>query len=153
MAERRTVIVTRPQPDADALADELRRMGHEPVLAPVLEIRPRRPDLPPADTLAGLIVTSGNALPAIRDLAPAYRTLPVWAVGAVTGAAVEAAGLTLAAPPAETAAELAERIREGGTKGRLLWLSGEEIRLDLRAALAPSGIQVERVVVYAADAV
>ena len=74
------VWVTRTRPGADATAARLRERGHEPVVAPVLEVRALPSSVHLAD-IGALAFTSANAVDAFAALSVEGRTLPVFAVG------------------------------------------------------------------------
>ena len=61
------LLVTRPEPDASTFAEELRGLGHEPVLQPLIEFRAL--DFNPAKlrTAQAIIITSGNCLRALEE--------------------------------------------------------------------------------------
>src|ERR1700735_5942203 len=87
------VLVTRPSGDAQDTAAKLSAYGHEPLLAPLLEIRFRQG---PRISLAGvqaMLATSSNG---VRALAERVKThdIAVFAVGPQTTAAARAAGFT-----------------------------------------------------------
>jgi uroporphyrinogen-III synthase len=87
------VWVTRTQPGADATAARLRDLGHQPIVSPVLEVRPLTPffEFDPSDVEA-LAFTSRNAVDAFTAQRPDFQSLPVFAVGDATAAAARAAG-------------------------------------------------------------
>jgi uroporphyrinogen-III synthase len=144
-------VITRPLDEARKLADELRACGREVILAPVLEIRQLDFDPSPPDPIDGLIVTSVNGADALARLEGA-RDIPVWAVGAATGGRARAVGCSDVRDGAGTASELLESLKSAfGTESRrLLWLSGEDIRVDLGTAFAGQPVEIERRVAYAA---
>ncbi|MBN6822197.1 uroporphyrinogen-III synthase, partial [Methylobacterium organophilum] len=84
--------VARPEPGATRTGAALADLGHAPLVAPVLAVRPTAA-APPVGPFAALLLTSANAVsalrPALRD-APALRGLPVFAVGARTAALARA---------------------------------------------------------------
>jgi len=106
------LLVTRPEPDAGALAEELRKLGHEPVLEPLLEFRVLDFDLAPLKTADALIFTSGNSLRALREkLNPGcISSCPVFCVGGETETRARAAGFKTIKAAADTAEELAGKI-------------------------------------------
>jgi len=75
------VLVTRPLSDAQATAHKLRRLGHAPVLSPVIDIVPLQPVWPHTPPEA-LIATSDHAFSS--PLPPGWAGLPLFAVGAHT---------------------------------------------------------------------
>ncbi len=87
------MLVTRPQPGADATAARLVALGFEPAIAPLLAVEHLACDLPPPDGLGAVLATSGNAVDAIPG---AWRGLPLFAVGDATAARARAAGFATA---------------------------------------------------------
>lgn len=79
------VLVTRPREQSADTVEALEALGHEALVDPLLAIRPLDPgpiDFDPADAV---IVTSANAVQALRAVPP---SLPIYAVGESTAAAV-----------------------------------------------------------------
>src|SRR5690348_11361581 len=86
-----SVLVTRPEPGAGETAARLIALGFSPVLAPLLEVRPRHVAIPPSELVQAILVTSGSAIPGLPE---SHRRLPLFAVGAATARRAEAAGFT-----------------------------------------------------------
>jgi uroporphyrinogen-III synthase len=84
------VLVTRPEADAQRTAARLAERGHAAILAPVTVIVPTNAP-PPGDPWDAVLLTSANAVPALRQLSVGTR--PVFAVGPRTAAAARAAGI------------------------------------------------------------
>ena len=85
------IFVFRPPADAARTAAALRDRGHEPVLSPLFAVT-RTTDAAPDGPFAALVLTSGNAVPALADLPAPLRDLPVFSVGARTAGKVHEAG-------------------------------------------------------------
>lgn len=87
------ILVTRPAADGEKTADRLRALGHEPVLAPLLDIVAAAPpaDLPEP---AALLLTSRNAVRAVAlwPEAARWRERPVFVTGRGTGDSAAQAG-------------------------------------------------------------
>ncbi|MDX1711078.1 MAG: uroporphyrinogen-III synthase, partial [Rhodovibrionaceae bacterium] len=152
------VVITRPREDADDLAADVAARGHEPVLAPLLEIelvRPAGGDL--EGTLSGvqaLAFTSSNGVRAAAHL-NLPRQLPVFAVGDATAQSAEAAGFRQVESASGDAAALARLIRRrlDSRDGPVLHLSGEAIAGRLAEDLQASGFALRRVIGYRAQPV
>jgi len=147
-----TVLVTRPEPGASETAKRLRAMGRCPVLAPVMEIRPRRMVLPSTAGVQALLVTSGNAVPALPD---AYHDIPLLAVGDATAARAATAGFTRvhsAGRDAQALAMLAASVCDPSGPPLVL-ASGARQGLELAADLRARGFRVIRRVAYASQQV
>jgi uroporphyrinogen-III synthase len=146
------VLVTRPVPDAEALAGELRRLGHEPVLAPLLEIRASDRPLTEDHQSRTLLFTSANGarMARLRGLA---STRPVFAVGEATASAARAAGFAVGGVATGDAQDLAQLVTGSLPRGaRLLHVSGSEIAGDLVGTLKTAGFDAQRFVAYDAVA-
>lgn len=148
------LLVTRPQPQGDALVRRLRALGHEAVAAPLLEIDflPEPPDL---ERIGALLFTSANGVAAFSrslEVSGAVARLPVLAVGAATAEAARGAGF-LSVESAEGDAgdllALAEA-RAQGLSGGLLHVSGADLAFDLAGALTAAGVAAKRHVAYRA---
>lgn len=148
MAEAPGVLVTRPEPDAAALAGRLAARGWRPVLCPLLEFAALPAEVD-AEGVAALIFTSANGVRA-APADPALRRLPVWAVGEATAEAARAAGFgPVRAGPSDAAALAAEIARAEGASGRLfLHLRGRHASGGLADALAAAGLRLREVEVY-----
>lgn len=146
------VLVTRPQPDAEATARRLALAGHEAIVDPMLIVEPL-PDAPlPAGRFDGVVLTSVNGARALgrRAELPQLRSLPLYAVGTRTAAAAPA-GFARVAVAGGDGAALAILLREQVPAGsRLLYVAGEERAVDLAAEVAGAGIAVELFVIYRA---
>ena len=140
------VLITRPEPGASDTARRLAAAGYLPVLAPMMTIARRTPELP--STIQAILVTSANAL----ATAAALPHIPLLAVGDATAAQARAAGHTAvhsAGRDAAALADLAARLCTP-TAGPLLLLSGAGMGKTLAADLRARGFPVVRRVTYAA---
>jgi uroporphyrinogen-III synthase len=97
--------------------------------------------------------TSPRGATELAAVAPAVGGGTVWAVGAGTARALEAAGLAPRVAPggdADTsaAAQLAAAMLGAGVHGRALVVAGDPHRPELAARLTDAGVMVTTVVVY-----
>ncbi len=120
------VLVTRPIEDSQRTAEALRAAGHQPLVAPLFEIRPLPHRVP--GSVDAFIVTSANALRHARLVAGHY-SIPVFTVGDAT--AEEAARLGFrtihsARGDSHDLAMVISRANPGG--GRFAYLAGVERR-------------------------
>ena len=144
--------VARPEPGAARTGERLAAMGHAPLIAPVLVVRPTGAPLPdgPFDAV---VLTSANALAALlatTEAAP-LRGLPVFAVGARTAALAAQAGLGPVVRGQGDACALADLIRARLAPGtRLLHVAGAERKNEPAASLTAAGCAVTALVAYAA---
>lgn len=148
------VILTRPEPESRELAAELARRGIASVIAPLLAIRPTGIPITDPERYAAAVVTSGNGADGLAAATP-RRGLPLFAVGEATAARARRHGFEAVAVADGTGAALVDliltRLRPGD--GPILWASGDEIRVDVAAELGDRGFDVDRAVVYRAEAV
>ena len=146
------LLLTRPRPDSEELARTLAARGVESVVSPALEIVPLPPGPPPEGALRAILLTSGNAAPALAA-GGFRRTAPVLCVGGATARRAAGAGFAdvrSADGDARGLALLARRSLDPRA-GRLLWLRGAETSGGLADALRAAGFEVEERVVYRAD--
>ncbi len=148
-------LVTRPLPDAQALAKILAARGIEAVLEPLLTIRPK----PDAAALLerelggvqALLFTSANGARAFAGVCK-RRDFPVFAVGDATSRAAKAAGFARVESAQGNSADLAElaaaRLKPGS--GDLLHVSAGEVAGDLAGVLAKAGFRLRRAAIYEA---
>ncbi len=96
------IAITRPSDDAEEFAGLLQAAGHQPLVAPVLEIELLTSFDLQLDGVAGLVATSRNGLRALSalPLPENVRRLPVHVVGGATAAFARSLGF--------------ERLVEGG---------------------------------------
>jgi uroporphyrinogen-III synthase len=136
------VWVARAQPGADATAMRLRAMGHEPVVAPVLEVRPVPGAVIDLEGVDAVALTSANAVQAYAALEPS-RDLPVFAVGEASAAAARAAGFA-AVHSADGDLGALSALLETARPGTVLHAAATETAGDL----APTGVPVRTVAIY-----
>jgi uroporphyrinogen-III synthase len=144
----RRVWITRTRPGAEATAERLAAMGFEPVVEPLLAVRPIRDaslDLAGVDALA---FTSGQAVRAFAALRP-ERDLAVFAVGEATARLAREAGFASVTSADGDVRALAERIAAARPRpAKVLAPGARETAADLPALLAERGVQAKAVAVY-----
>jgi uroporphyrinogen-III synthase len=148
----RRVWITRAQPGAARTAARLTALGFEPVVAPLLAIRPLPDALdaaPDFASVAALAFTSPNGVSAFAALTPDLRDLPVFAVGDASAEAAREAGFTDARSAAGDIHALARLIAASPIQGLILAPGAREPAGDLPALLPEHKIQ--RLPVYAAE--
>ncbi len=149
------LLVTRPEPDASIFAEELRGLGHEPILQPLIEFHVLDFDLPPLRAAEVLIVTSGNSLRALQERGVVEDILgkPLYCVGEQTAKRALAAGFETVLEIADTGEELARKVIASGRRDApLVHIMGEHMAFDIVGALAREGFSVQSVTVYSMDA-
>ena len=144
--------VTRTSPDAEATAERLRALGHAPLVAPVLELRPIGGPGPSLDGIGALAFTSRNGVTAFAAVCT-ERSLPVFAVGAATARAARAAGFAAVHAADGDVGTLAALIveRRDGFSGVLLHPGAHELAADLSGALLAHDIAARAHAVYRTD--
>ena len=147
------VWVTRAQPGADATAARLRARGFEPVVSPLLEVRPLAGGPIDLSGVAALAFTSSNGVAAFAGRSAA-RDLPVFTVGAATAAAARAAGFVeVTSADGDVAALAAVIVSRGSAAGAVLHAAPTEPAGDLVAALAALGVSARSLALYETVAV
>lgn len=150
------VLVTRPLPDGETTAAELRARGFAAVIAPMLRFEPFGFDNAAEVPYGGIIVTSANALRAVQpQLAQSpLLKLPLFAVGERTASVARAAGFDKVVSAIGDAAALRDLVVETAKarklrkKSPLLYLAGEEISRDLAGELRDQGFEVVTHIAY-----
>ena len=149
------VLVTRPEKEGRRTAAQLAALGHEPVLAPLMEIVATEAAIPPGH-FDGVVVTSSQALTVAGagPIPPGLLSVPIFCVGDRAAEAAAELGFSHIEPPAPTAADLVMLIMFVVKKGgRLLYLAGRDRKADLETKLARFGITPVVVETYEARAV
>jgi uroporphyrinogen-III synthase len=143
------VWITRAQPGADATAARVRDLGMQPLVEPLLEVRP----LPsgPLD-LAGVGALAFTSANAVRAFVPhcAARGLPVFVVGGATAAAARDAGFDDVRSADGDVRLLGELIlsQRHALAGAVLHPSAVEPAGDLVGALEAAGVEAARLALY-----
>jgi uroporphyrinogen-III synthase len=145
------VLITRPLEDAKATAEILRARGHEPVVAPLLEIRYRDGvSIPPE--CETILATSTNGIRALARNTP-RRNMRVFAVGAQSAQAAKQAGFADVSSADGDANDLADLVMRAASRDSvLLHAAGSETRGDFAARLMREGFSVRTVTLYDAVA-
>jgi uroporphyrinogen-III synthase len=141
-----TVVILRPEPGAAATAARARAMGLTPQVAPLFEVRPMLWDPPASGRHDAIMVTSAHAARLAGAGIAMLAGLPAYAVGEATAEAVRAAGFATVRTGPSDGAALLDLAAADGVR-RLLHLCGRD-----HIALRHKQVEVERRVVYAADA-
>src|SRR5262249_7709104 len=145
------LLVTRPEPDASLMAQELRELGCEAVLQPLLEFRSLNFDARPLETAAALIITSANAVRALQEKfkIEAIAHTPLFCTGEETARPASQGVFRSLAATAGTASELSAKIVQApGKDGTLVHVTGEHQAFDLAGALSRDGLSLHTLCVY-----
>jgi len=140
-----SILITRPLEDAASTAERIKTLGYRPVIAPMMRIERYTPPMPAR--VQAILVTSGNALPALTP-----GPTPLLAVGDSTAARARTHGFSnvhSAGRDARALADLAARVADP-LAGPLLLASGARQGEKLAADLRARGFRVVRRVCYAA---
>lgn len=146
------VLVTRPQPDADATARRLEAAGHEVIVDPMLIVEAMSGAHLPPGAFDGVVLTSVNGARALasRPELDALRAAPLYTVGKRTAAAAPLGFARLVVADGDGAALAALLRREVPAGSRLLHVAGEDRAIDLAAELAGADITVGLFTIYRA---
>jgi uroporphyrinogen-III synthase len=145
-----SILVTRPHPDNEATAENLRARGHVVLLAPVLKFEPVAFHDESEAGYGAIIVTSANAIravaPQLRDLG--LSGLPLFAVGEHTASVAREFGFTDVIVAGGDAASLRDKVMQGvrdkllKKRSTLLYLAGADLSRDLGGELGAEGFSV-----------
>ncbi|UYQ72407.1 uroporphyrinogen-III synthase [Pelagibacterium flavum] len=150
MADRRSVLVTRPRADAERTAAGLAALGLDPIVAPMLEERFTGIPLPDASGFAAVALTSANGVRALaaHPQGEAFSTLRVYAVGEHTASEARAAGFENVSAAEGTLADLSRAIIADRPAGKIFYPAAHHQSGDLAGLLAEAGITVDMRVLY-----
>ena len=120
------ILVTRPLEDGRQIAARLAEMGHQALLAPLLEPRFFDGPEPALDDVQAILATSANGVRALIRRTP-RRDVPIFAVGPQTAEEATKAGFTEVRSADGDAVALAEATaRWARPEGVLLHVCGED---------------------------
>ncbi|SFV37617.1 uroporphyrinogen-III synthase [Devosia crocina] len=144
------MLVTRPEPDAQATIDRLAALDIEGVAEPLLTRQTLQFSLPPLSGFAAVAVTSTNALRALEDRGVLDQVLhlPVHAVGDRTAHEAKMLGFADVSSAGGTFEKLATSIALSRISGPVFYPAGRHLSGDLARALTPHGIMVVTTTVY-----
>lgn len=143
------VLVTRPQPAAEALVSELRRAGFDALAAPLMRHSPLSFDVPDPAEHDALAFSSAAAVLLFAEKVK-ERDRPVFCVGDATAETARKAGFTDVRSAAGDAGDLAALIAESGM-ARVLHPCGVHRVRELRPELLEKGITLDVLEVYEAE--
>jgi uroporphyrinogen-III synthase len=142
------ILVTRPLEDGRQIAARLAEMGHQALLAPLLEPRFFEGPEPALDDVQAILATSANG---VRSLIrrTRHRDVPIFAVGPQTAEEAAKAGFADVCRADGDAVALAEATtRWARPEGVLLHVCGEDAPGTLADILVARGFTVRRAVLY-----
>jgi uroporphyrinogen-III synthase len=148
------IVVTRPRVDGERTATALRACGYDVLVTPLMRIESMTADL--GGAWSGVIVTSANAVNAIRDNSSCnvLLKLPLFTVGRRSAETARESGFKDVLSADGGVRDLLQLIgtRRPDRNTPLLYLAGEDRAADLIGDLSARGIAAEMRVVYRAVA-
>jgi uroporphyrinogen-III synthase len=144
------MLITRPEPDAEATRERLAALDIAAEIAPVMTRQTLAANLPPAAGFAGIALTSTNALRALEDMSALeqFRAVPAFAVGDRTAHEARQHGFNKVSAAEGTLESLATMIALARPAGPVFYPAGKHLSGDLARALAPRGLMVVTTPVY-----
>ena len=121
------ILVTRPIKEANELAEQLKKIGHEPVICPLFEVNyTQELKSQYLEDYDGIIITSKNAIYSILDI---NKKVKLFIVGVATYDFIQTLGFTNIIYAGQNILELKNRLQQ--EKGEFLYLSGKDVTDDL----------------------
>jgi uroporphyrinogen-III synthase len=147
------ILVTRPLEDGEEIAEKLRAMGHQPLLAPLLRTVFHDGPEPDFTGVQAILASSANGIRALVRRT-ARRDLPIFAVGPQTAQEAQKAHFARVENADGDAVALAAATTGWTTpdKGDLLHVCGEAAPGILADTLIAQGFTVRRCALYAVHA-
>lgn len=144
------MLVTRPEPDAQATLARLDAIGIEAIAAPVMVRQTLDASLPAPDGFTAMVLTSANAVRSLLDrgVLDQYRHLPVFAVGDRTAREATEAGFERVSSAAGAVQDLVNAMTIARMRGPIFYPTGKHQSADLASALAPLGVMVATSKIY-----
>ncbi len=140
-----SILVTRAAPDSEKTAHGLRAKGYEVLVSPTLRLEPLPFHYDPDVTYDAVIVTSANALRAVKDdpgLAP-LQGLKLFAVGDASADMARQAGFRNVVSACGDGAALREAVTASMKKNSTLcYLAGADLGRNLTVELGERGYTV-----------
>lgn len=149
MAHEPLVLITRTQPGAAQTAASAGGMGMAAVVAPLLHIAPLKLPDGVFDDVQGVIISSPNAAMQCVQNPPHPRT-PILCVGDATSKAARKAGCrNVISADGDGDALISEATRRFSPyAGRLVFLRGMRVAVDVAASMRGCGFQVDEAFAY-----
>ena len=147
LPQRPTLLLTRPQKDAQAFAQEV--LSHQPaaqiLISPVLTITPIG-TLPDLSAYAAVVFTSRHAVACFVH-APIPKKMTCFAVGEATAQAAKKLGFSVI-NSAGAAQDLILLVQKTGAAGPLIHPHGQHARGQIATTLTKKGIPCAECVIY-----
>lgn len=144
------MLVTRPEPDAQATMARLDALGIAAIAAPLMLRQTLDTSLPPPEGFTAMVLTSANAIRSLADrgVLEQYRHLPVFAVGDHTAREANEAGFARVSSAAGAFQDLVNAMTIARVPGPIFYPTGKHQSADLAKALAPLGVMVATAKLY-----
>jgi uroporphyrinogen-III synthase len=139
----RPLLVLRPEPGNSRTCAKAQALGLTVIAAPLFSVTPLDWAARDASAYSGLLLTSANAIRCGGSGLPAYHGLPVFAVGAQSARAAQAAGFEVAHEGAGGVGAIMAHLPKSG---RLLHLCGADV------TAFETSLPVDQVAVYKSEA-
>jgi len=149
------IINTRPQPDAGSLTQALESLGHEVIIAPILEIEfSSGLGMLNLDGVQAVLATSANGVRALARLSSHKKTL-LMTVGDATARMAEELGFSNVFSAAGDVTALASAVKSvcDPSGDELLHVAGTKVAGNLVGVLQDAGFSVRRINAYQARVV
>ncbi len=146
-----TIWLTRPYDDSEHMAELLAQHKIPSIIAPLMNIEPLTViwSQPMPDAI---LLTSRYGARALENAPAAWRALPSYCAGPATAQAALRLGFENIVSVETSVLDMLPLLRDNHAGQRVIYPSGEDIKLDVAPLLAPHGITVERVIAYNARA-
>lgn len=157
-----TILITRPQKQADVSAETLSAQGYTVIIEPLVTIIPQVVVWPDLKMYDAIILTSSTIFTHTILGASDYfvppslkETCELWCVGSVTAQHAYKAGFSHVKTAQGNGASLVENLVNSyqNTQKKLLYLSGEPVFVPIHEILTRRQIHCDRLVVYASQPV
>ena len=149
-ATDKVLLIIRPALRAEEDARFVEERGVSAHIAPVLAYEDVAFDMPQADQVDVLIITSAQAVNRVRAI-DEFKDKPLYCVGAQSAQAAKDAGFKRVRHANGTAKEMLALVQGQAKLGaRILYLRGEDISVDLEPPLKKAGFSCESRIVYRA---
>lgn len=137
-----TILITRTLEDADSLAEDVKALGFEPLISPLISIQYQHDLLLQPQACDGYIFTSRFG---VRGLSNPDITKPCFVVGESTALAAKAQGFKDIHLSLDHVSGIEPLIKQQGIKGKMLYASADHIT---RPIMSFDNVVVERFIVY-----
>lgn len=147
-----SILITRPKDLAIITAKNLQKLGYQTIIEPIFTVKTIHnwsKNVINQETLQAVIISSANAINALQELKLA-NDLPILAIGKKTASKIKKIGykkIFYANNSARSLLEIAQK-KFSPFQGKIIYLSGKIITLDLAQELNLLGYEAQRIAVY-----